>query len=1112
MKNKIIKKLIAATAALAVAFPVCGVVNTRTVSAADTGLLPAFPGAEGAGMYATGGRGGEVYHVTNLNDSGSGSFRDAVSKGPRIVVFDVGGTITLKSDVIVKNNVTILGQTAPGGAGITLSGGKLGQGGSNQIIRFISSRPGERGGGEYDAWGGNNGSNSIVDHCSIGWGNDEQWGLYSNNTNQTVQYSIIGPSNCVSTHAKGLHGFGIMFGRGQNSWHHNMIAHNISRNFRGKVVGTEAMDFVNNVMYDWGYQTAYGTFGHLNYVGNYLKAGNGTTGSYHFMVRSSGSGLDNYKFYVAGNRIVKKNGTSYNSSIDSNNWNGVGFDRNRFGSDIPFPVKDVNGNDVSVAYNPQTADEAFETVLAYAGAGIDAQSRPRIDREVMEEARTGTGNLTGACVDTVTDSEQKSAISRYHIKQINYEEYYPETIKKTITDTDNDGMPDDWEIARGLNPKNAADASGDYLGQGYMNIEYYANDLTVNAFPEGVIEQSPTTQDLGDEYFYAKEDIGGLSISPTKIKTAGDLILPQTAGTHGTSIVWQSSSSSVKIKNNLIDSVKRADSDKKVTLTASAMINGYNINKSFDITVVGSSVFWKPSANVKQGDKLMNGLTAQFDGTYKAAELKTNGVSFAGYLTGSAGGGKLTDGKVTGTSFKFVAPADGYLDVYVTRLGAAPTAEKPEGNLKTLYITPEGAGSNNDNIAAVGGRGINTWCTAEVEKGKTYYIYVAGSNGCFNGIKFSENAPKTQIKAVPMLWNFGSEPFVTDNVPSDSYFQEGATEGRYDVDSNSIAPENFGGLKFTVDTTIENAYTGAKKVYDDGFESTWQIKMNGGGSADNKVFSFYPAYNGEVTVYARSGSGSNPTTVTIEQGGVEKSREFVATGDEGSILPTISMLITGGTEVKIYASGNTGYSAIKYYSEDYTPPMPEPSVSPSTPPFVDYLITTYSGLNFEKVQNIFYYGNSLESVLGKSDIDGYDFLGWYTNPEFTGEPVDLSKTAIELNAFTFYARYAPSDIPINPGGVFYKQTPVLSGKTVTAAVTNYTDDSGVLFIAAAYEGEVLAEVITVTVSKTTQDASPHGEPPATEISREFSREYTNVRFYLWSQGTLMPYSDVKQSE
>ena len=278
------------------------VFDTSEVSAANT--LPAFPGAEGGGMYATGGRGGQVVHVTNLNDSGSGSFRDAVGTSNRIVVFDVGGTITLKSDVVVKGNVTILGQTAPGGAGITLKNGKIGMGGDNIIVRYISSRPGEKGSGDYDAWGGSNGSNSIIDHCSIGWANDEQFGLYSNNMNQTVQYTIIGPSDCVSYHSKGAHGFGVMFGKGENSWHHNLICHSLSRNFRGKVVGTYAMDFVNNVIYDWGSQTAYGTFGHENYVNNYLKAGPSTKGGYNFINISSGTAPENYKFYLTGNKMV----------------------------------------------------------------------------------------------------------------------------------------------------------------------------------------------------------------------------------------------------------------------------------------------------------------------------------------------------------------------------------------------------------------------------------------------------------------------------------------------------------------------------------------------------------------------------------------------------------------------------------------------------------------------------------------------------------------------------------------------------------------------------------------------------------------------------------------
>ena len=258
-----------------------GMFPAETAAAAK---LPAFPGAVGAGKYATGGRGGEVYHVTNLNDSGEGSFRDAVSKSGRIVVFDVSGTIELKGNILCQSNVTIAGQTAPGGSGITLKNFKMGMSGDNIICRFISSRPGPYAATSSgnDAWGGAKGSNSIIDHCSMGWTTDEQWGLYSNNEYYTVQYSVLGPADSWGGHKKGLHGFGIMLGNGWLTFDHNLIIHNVSRNFRGKIPQQKTADFTNNVIYDWGYQTAYGTIGHLNYVNNTLKAGNSTTGGYHW--------------------------------------------------------------------------------------------------------------------------------------------------------------------------------------------------------------------------------------------------------------------------------------------------------------------------------------------------------------------------------------------------------------------------------------------------------------------------------------------------------------------------------------------------------------------------------------------------------------------------------------------------------------------------------------------------------------------------------------------------------------------------------------------------------------------------------------------------------------
>jgi len=501
----------------------------------NTSIL-AFPGAEGAGKYATGGRGGKVYHVTNLNDSGTGSFRDAVSGSNRIVVFDVGGTIELKSDVVIKGNVTIEGQTAPGGAGVTLKNYKLGLGGDNIIIRYISSRPGPENDEncDYDGWGGDNGSVSMIDHCSTGWATDEQYALYSNNMYQTVQWSVIGPADSWGGHKKGAHGYAIMFGKGQNSWHHNMIAHNLSRNYRGKVEGTYVMDYVNNVIYDWGEKTAYGTHGHINYVNNYFKAGNSTyfkdakDNAYRYFTLD-GSDRKNYRFYLNGNKIVHKDGSVYNDDNSADgNWNDSVIDysttlnnsavldsnKNMLQKgyckvDKPMPIYEIDhtelnerkktvyvpkksGKDFSVlaseSYHLDTADEAFNNVIAYAGAGINADSRTPIDAQVMKDAKEGTGCLTGTASASSADSIVKGKIDKYKI-QCDTKYTYPDPVlKKEIVDEDKDGMADDWEIERGLDPNNPSDAIGDYLGQGYNNIEYYCNDLTVDSFPPGVVK------------------------------------------------------------------------------------------------------------------------------------------------------------------------------------------------------------------------------------------------------------------------------------------------------------------------------------------------------------------------------------------------------------------------------------------------------------------------------------------------------------------------------------------------------------------------------------------------------------------------------------------------
>lgn len=466
--------------------------SADNITANAAGGLLAFPGAAGAGKYATGGRGGEVYHVTNLNDSGAGSFRDAVSKSGRIVVFDVSGTIELKSNILCQSNVTVAGQTAPGGSGITLKNYKMGMSGDNIICRYISSRPGPYASTSSgnDAWGGAKGSNSIIDHCSMGWTTDEQWGLYSANQNYTVQYSVLGPADSWGGHSKGLHGFGIMLGKGYLSFDHNLIVHNVSRNFRGKVEGQQTADFTNNIIYDWAYQTTYGTIGHLNYVNNTLKAGNSTTGGYHWMYVDSGTKPENFKVYCAGNRLINKDGSFH--AITNDNWAGVtvkesiGITKDDLYSASAFETIQ-NGENVSTATTCESAEASYEHVISFAGNGIAPDKRTAIDQQCAYETRTGTGSCSG----TAAYDASETNLDKYSIKCGVTYTYPSAVLQKEITDADNDGMDDDWELARGLDPSDPEDYRDDYQGLGYMNIEYYINDLTVDSFPEGVVELSP---------------------------------------------------------------------------------------------------------------------------------------------------------------------------------------------------------------------------------------------------------------------------------------------------------------------------------------------------------------------------------------------------------------------------------------------------------------------------------------------------------------------------------------------------------------------------------------------------------------------------------------------
>ncbi len=472
-------------------FPVAAILfSAGSLMAGDA--VPAFPGAEGHGRYTSGGRGGRIIHVTNLNDKGAGSLRAAIEAGgKRTIVFDVAGTIHLNSNLVLKNgNVTILGQTAPGG-GITVADYtfRVADDADNVVVRFMRFRRGmaKDHNEDGDASWGRHCHNLIFDHCSFSWSIDEVASYYDNE-NFTMQWCTIAEGLNNAGHNKGAHGYGGIWGGKGASFHHNLIAHNNNRNPRlngarynwleykdpkragMSTVEAEEVDLRNCVMYNWGTGNgAYGgPLGNHNIVNNYYKSGPATKNKTRVFQCSKNNSKDSKgvledgafgKFFVDGNYMDSPSVTEDKRAYYD--WSGVIYDKG--GS---RELVELDGPCDFAEVTTHAAEDAFEKVLEYAGASF---YRDDVDARYAEEARTGTATFTGS-------------ISKLPgILDVN-DDFggFPELPAGTpIVDTDKDGMPDEWEIANGLNPNDPADASTVSLDTKgwYTNIEVYANEL-----------------------------------------------------------------------------------------------------------------------------------------------------------------------------------------------------------------------------------------------------------------------------------------------------------------------------------------------------------------------------------------------------------------------------------------------------------------------------------------------------------------------------------------------------------------------------------------------------------------------------------------------------------
>lgn len=451
-------------------------IGRTTVQTTDTTAI-AFPGAEGFGKWTTGGRGGDVYVVTNLNDNGEGSLRKGVvSNGPKIIVFAVSGTIHLESPLDIKPNTTIAGQTAPGD-GICLADQPVKLAGDNIIIRYMRFRMGDRhqrrekvhGSGHDDALSATKRNRVIIDHCSISWSTDEVFTVYAGDST-TLQWNIIAEPLNYSYHFETgdtdfeNHGYGGIWGGKHLSAHHNLFAHCISRTprFAGtRYTKEETVDFRNNVIYNWSHNNVYGgEGGQYNLVNNYYKWGPATRPNVKYRVanpsKQEAPQIPYGKYYIVGNYV------DGSEEVTANNWAGVTMGNGGTAADKESAKLANAVNTESITTH--TALVAFQLVLQKAGASLQ---RDTLDQRIANDVENRTGRIIDVQGGFPHGTPYEQTVTAWPLLRS----------KPAPTDKDQDGMPDEWERKNGLNPASATDAVMTTLHSFYTNIEVYINSL-----------------------------------------------------------------------------------------------------------------------------------------------------------------------------------------------------------------------------------------------------------------------------------------------------------------------------------------------------------------------------------------------------------------------------------------------------------------------------------------------------------------------------------------------------------------------------------------------------------------------------------------------------------
>ena len=870
---------------------------------------PAFPGAEGFGRYTTGGRGGQVIHVTNLNDSGTGSLRAAVeASGKRIVVFDVAGTIELQSDLkIINDNISILGQTAPGD-GICLRNYTLKIHANNVIVRYIRCRMGDTAQNENDAISADNQTGSekqniIIDHCSVSWCVDECGSFYGNE-NFTLQWCILSESLTNSVHGKGSHGYGGIWGGSKAAFHHNLLAHHNSRNPRfdhgyvSELAGV--VDYINNVVYNWGGNSTYGGENKpglepkkFNMVNNYYKPGPRTINVSKCTNRllnpttkcSNCNSSDQYdvvpgKFYINGNKV---NGTTVSLTTSSTSCSNIafdsGYDFSSFASNCLMNARELSSDNDFSQYNTistHSADNAFTKTVQYAGASL---SRDAVDTRIANETTNGTYTYTGSNGSTYGLIDSQSDVNGW-----------PTLSGTALTDTDKDGIPDSWETAHGLS--NSVDNSATYNLDKYgiyTDLEVYANYLVQDITKA---ERADATASF-DEYYpldanaiapisdtkasapYINANITG-KVTITSIESNATIYYT-TDGSTPTTSSKRYTNAFVVGEACTVKAIATVSGKQNSDVTSYAVRN-HGIAYAYMVDTSDPA----PNAEISSVDGITLKYGACTDWTCGNAAITVKGVTFPSYASATSSNGtnstSLATNLPTDKSYWIFTPTeDGMLTLAVHNIGKGKSiCICEDGTLigaKLVDVDGTTTSSLTTTTLTAGGTlpsesGWSGGIQFEVKAGSTYTYSLSGSKGHFCGFIFESDSAQPADQTLFSMTstatqNVNVEAGADLNLSSYATITGGTAlihNGHQDTAANMISSSgvrvgNSGGsyIKITLDNALKAGDILTTTGDDGGYVATTYTDSNTDNISGN-AFTFTSAFEGVKTLYITRGA------------------------------------------------------------------------------------------------------------------------------------------------------------------------------------------------------------------------------------------------------------------